>query len=148
MWFSVEVCSVKVQSPILDRVNPSNSVNTLLSSQPCKHTNTPRLLASPVKTATLLQHTVEVIDQRTSLANLKCAKGCFPQMYYSFFQTVKEICPALLRPTGLPSGFNSVCHIQRNAYAAISGSTITAGPLCLFVRISSASFFNSTPHVK
>lgn len=87
---------------------------------------------------------------KNKFGKLKVCQRLFPTDVLKLFQSCKDLCPALLSLTDLPSGLSSVCHIQRNAAAAsISESKITAGPpvVCL-EKFLLFFFFFTAPTVK
>lgn len=86
------------------RVTPLKLQIPLLSFQPCRHTHK-HTHSRILETAAPFQPTVEVIDKRTSLANFKVRREPFPTDVLKLLQTVSDLCPAVLNPTGLPSGF-------------------------------------------
>lgn len=125
MWFSVEVCGVGV--PFRESEPPS----VLSTHTHTKHTHSqslykPKCCSVPTYCGGY--------RPKNKFGKLKVCQRLFPTDVLKLFQSCKDLCPALLSLTDLPSGLSSVCHIQRNAAAAsISESKITAGPpvVCL-----------------
>lgn len=100
------------------------------------HKHTHRLFTSPVENCCSVPTYCGGYKPENKFGKLEVRQGQFPTDVLKLFQKVGDLCPALLSPTGLPSGLSSICHIQRNADAAISGSTITARSLLFVCKIS------------
>lgn len=88
---------------------------------------------------------MEVIDRRTtSLFMLLSLPELFPTHVLKLLQTVRDLCPDLLSPTGLPSGLHPRLTHPEEADAALSLSVITAVPLFVCRKYFFSLFLSSS----
>lgn len=129
----------------LYRVTPlPKAVNTPLSSQPLTHTHS-QTLYKPGPSCCFVPTDCGGFRPENKFGKLTATRAVSHRCIKAFSEISAQ--PRWVQ-TALPSGLSSVCRIQRNADAAISGSTITAGPLLFVCRNFFLFFFYCTPCVQ
>ncbi len=131
VWFSVEVCGVGVLSPIYTEWTPPlpRAANTRLSSQPCTHTHKhtySQTLYKPGRNCCSVPTYCGGYRPKNKFGKLKVHQGLFPTDVLKLFQTVSDLCPALLSLTGLPLGQGMLMLLSL-------GQLLQPDPSCLFV---------------